>query len=148
MSFISSLSLQYLFLRDLQAGYHCSRILNTFSFFFFLSYPHSPKLEMPGFRPAKLVVIITVSPESRFPDKLIGMGKHPRSSQEIISKPRIGSGPETARSVRHSPRISGQVYSDETGLRSSQKVKPAFIPLSLKLFFNELYSNCNHQHLY
>lgn len=29
---------------------------------------------MPGFRPAEMVVIIMVSPESRSPDKFIGMG--------------------------------------------------------------------------
>lgn len=87
---------------------------------------------MPGFRPAELVVIIMVSQEFRSPDKFIGVGNI-QSQIQGKSSARIGSGPHTARSVRHSPGISGQVYSDETDLRSSQKVKPA-IPCIYPIF--------------
>ena len=61
------------FLGDLQAGYQCSRILNIFLFF---SYPYSPKLEMPGFRPSEQVwwVITRIIRESRSPDESVGMG--------------------------------------------------------------------------
>lgn len=53
--------------------------------FFFLSYPYSSKLEMPGSRPAELVKIKIVSPESRSPNKFIGMRSIQGQMQEKSS---------------------------------------------------------------
>lgn len=63
--------------------------------------------------------------QPRVPRQVCRDGEHPRSSWEVISKPGSGSGLETASRVGHSSATSGQVYSDEAGLRSSQKVKCA-----------------------
>lgn len=62
-----------------------------------------------------------VQPRVQIPRQDHSNRECPRASWEVVSKPGSVLGLETVSRVRHVPATAGKVYSDEAGLRSSQK---------------------------